>query len=89
MRPRGVVVQLGLGGDMSLPMGLVTTKELDLRGSFRFHEEFAEGVAAMRAGRIDVAPLLTHTVGLDEARAGFELAGDRGRAIKVQIRFDA
>ena len=43
----------------------------------------------MRAGRIDVAPLLTHTVGLDEARAGFELAGDRGRAIKVQIRFDA
>lgn len=89
MRPRGVVVQLGLGGDMSLPMGLVTTKELDLRGSFRFHEEFAEGVAAMRAGRIDVAPLLTHTVGLDEARAGFELAGDRGHAIKVQIRFDA
>ncbi|MCP1169845.1 L-idonate 5-dehydrogenase, partial [Limimaricola sp. ASW11-118] len=86
--PRGVVVQLGLGGDMTLPMTLVTAKELDLRGSFRFHEEFAEGVAAMRAGRIEVKPLLTHVVGLDEARAGFELAGDRARAIKVQIRFD-
>ena len=88
MRPRGVVVQLGLGGDMALPMSLVTAKELDLRGSFRFHEEFAEGVAAMRAGRIDVRPLLTHLVGLDEAVAGFELAGDRARAIKVQIGFD-
>ncbi|PSK86447.1 L-idonate 5-dehydrogenase [Limimaricola soesokkakensis] len=89
MRPRGVAVQLGLGGDMSLPMMLVTAKELDLRGSFRFHEEFAQGVAAMRAGRIDVKPLLTHAVGLDEAEQGFRLASDRNSAIKVQIRFDA
>jgi len=40
MRPQGVVMQLGLGGDMSLPMMQITAKELDLRGSFRFHEEF-------------------------------------------------
>ena len=33
MRPRGVVVQLGLGGDVSLPQNTVVTKELvDLRG---------------------------------------------------------
>ena len=41
LRPRGVIVQLGLSGDMSLPMMALTAKELDLRGSFRFHEEFA------------------------------------------------
>jgi len=87
MRPRGVVVQLGLGGDMPLPMMAVTTKELDLRGSFRFHEEFATGVAAMQAGRIDVKPLITHEVALDDAETAFKLASDRSSAIKTQIRF--
>lgn len=87
MRPRGVVVQLGLGGDMALPMMAVTTKELDLRGSFRFHEEFATGVAAMQAGRIDVTPLITHEVELEKAETAFRLASDRSAAIKTQIRF--
>ena len=36
MAPGGVVVQLGLGGDMTLPMMALTGKELQLRGSFRF-----------------------------------------------------
>ncbi len=54
MRPRGVIIQLGLGGDMSLPMMAITSKELELRGSFRFHEEFATGVSLMQKGLIDV-----------------------------------
>lgn len=87
MHPRGVVVQLGLGGDMPLPMMAVTAKELDLRGSFRFHEEFATGVGAMQAGRIDVKPLITHEVVLDDAETAFKLASDRSSAIKTQIRF--
>lgn len=87
MRPRGVVVQLGLGGDMALPMMAVTAKELDLRGSFRFHEEFATGVAAMQAGRVDVKPLITHQVALDETVSAFRLASDRSLAIKAQILF--
>ena len=37
VRPRGIIIQLGLGGDMSLPMMAITAKELELRGSFRFH----------------------------------------------------
>lgn len=88
MRPRGVVVQLGLGNDMALNMMKVTAKELDLRGSFRFHEEFATGVAAMRAGRVDVKPLITHEIGLADAERAFLLASDRSSAIKAQIRFD-
>ncbi|RDD68616.1 L-idonate 5-dehydrogenase [Paracoccus versutus] len=87
MRPRGVVVQLGLGGDMPLPMTALTAKELDLRGSFRFHQEFATGVQAMLAGRIDVKPLITHEVALDEAEQAFRLASDRATAVKAQILF--
>ncbi|NBZ86741.1 L-idonate 5-dehydrogenase [Stagnihabitans tardus] len=87
LRPRGVILQLGLGGDMTLPMMAITAKELELRGSFRFHPEFAVGVGLMRAGLIDVKPLITHTVGLAEAEAAFRLASDRSQAMKAQIAF--
>lgn len=87
LRPRGVIVQLGLGGDMTLPMMAITSKELELRGSFRFHEEFAVGVELMRKGLIDVKPLITHTVGLDDAISAFEIASDRSKAMKAQIAF--
>jgi L-idonate 5-dehydrogenase len=89
LRPRGVILQLGLGGDMTLPMMAITAKELDLRGSFRFHAEFATGVGLMRAGLIDVKPLITHTVALAEAESAFRLASDRTQAMKAQIVFSA
>ena len=87
MRPRGVVVQLGMGGDMTLPMMTITGKELDLRGSFRFHEEFPLAVELMSKGLIDVKPLITHTIGFDDAIEAFELAGDRSQVMKAQIAF--
>ena len=87
LRPRGVILQLGLGGDMSLPMMAITSKELELRGSFRFHPEFAVGVGLMQAGLIDVTPLITHTVALDKAETAFRLASDRAQAMKAQIVF--
>lgn len=89
LRPRGVILQLGLGGDMTLPMMAITAKELELRGSFRFHPEFAMGVGMMQKGLIDVKPLITHTVGLDEAERAFRLASDRSQAMKAQIVFSA
>jgi L-idonate 5-dehydrogenase len=87
LRPRGVILQLGLGGDMTLPMMAITAKELDLRGSFRFHSEFAVGVCLMQRGLIDVKPLITHTVRLDDAETAFSLASDRSQAMKAQIVF--
>jgi L-idonate 5-dehydrogenase len=89
LRPRGVIVQLGLSGDMPLPMMQITAKELELRGSFRFHEEFAVAVQLMSAGLIDVKPMLTHTFPLTEFQTAFETANDRTQAIKVQLSFGA
>ncbi|MGJ8533680.1 MAG: L-idonate 5-dehydrogenase [Alphaproteobacteria bacterium] len=87
MRPRGVVMQLGMSGEMTLPMLLLTAKELDLRGSFRFHEEFATAVQLMQSGQIDVKPLISHTFGIDDAVEAFEVATDRGQSMKTQIQF--
>ncbi|MEM6465031.1 MAG: L-idonate 5-dehydrogenase [Pseudomonadota bacterium] len=87
LRPGAVVMQLGLGGDMTLPMQAMTAKEIELRGSFRFHEEFFTAVEMMQAGRLDVRPLITHALPLENAVAAFTLASDRSQAIKAQIAF--
>lgn len=87
LRPRGTIVQLGLSGDMSLPMMQITAKELSLTGSFRFHEEFAIAVEMMQANLIDVKPLITHSYPLSEFSTAFETANDRSRAMKVQLDF--
>lgn len=87
LRPRSVIVQLGLGGDMTLPINMIVAKELELRGSFRFHEEFHWAVAMMQQGLINPAPLITQTFPLNDAVAAFALASDRSKAMKVQIDF--
>lgn len=87
MRPQGVVMQLGLGGDMNVPVQALTAKELHLRGSFRFHEEFPLAVAMMQKRLIEVAPLITHTIPLVEAERAFQVASDRSQTIKAQIAF--
>ena len=87
MRPGGIIMQLGLGGDMTLPMQAMTAKELELRGSFRFHAEFFTAVEMMQTGRLDVKPLITQTLPMEEAITAFELASDRTQAIKAQIEF--
>jgi L-idonate 5-dehydrogenase len=87
LRPRGILVQLGLGGDVSIPQNMVVAKEIEMRGTFRFHEEFGLAVDLINQRRVDLKPLLTATYGLDDAVAAFEAAGDRSRSMKVQLSF--
>ena len=88
VRPRGVIVQIGIGGEFTIPINTIVGKEIDLRGTFRFHEEFATAVRFIERRLIDVRPLLTETVPLAEAVRGFQLASDRSKAMKVQISFE-
>jgi L-idonate 5-dehydrogenase len=88
VRPRGTIVQIGNAvGEVPVPLATLLAKEITLRGSFRFHAEFAQAVALLASGRLDVSPLLTEVVPLADAVRAFELATDRSRAMKVQIGF--
>jgi len=87
LRPRGLVVQVGLGGEMALPTNIVVTREIEVRGTFRFTSEFALAVDLMNRGRVDVKPLITAKVPFVEARSAFEIAGDRARSAKVLLDF--
>lgn len=87
VRPGGVIVQLGLGGEMKLPMNALVAKEIELRGTFRFHAEFALAVALIGKGLVDVKPLISATLPFTQAKEAFELATDRNRSMKVQLSF--
>jgi L-idonate 5-dehydrogenase len=89
LRPRGVVVQLGLsGGESALPFNTVVAKEFDLRGAFRFHEEFGVAVALINAGLVDLKPLVSATLPYRDAGRAFALAADRSQSMKVLLNFD-
>ena len=88
LRPRGILVQLGLGGLLNIPQNIVVGKEIEIRGSFRFHDEFALAVDLINRRRVDLRPLLTEVVSLNEAKRAFDLASDRSKAMKVQIDFE-
>jgi L-idonate 5-dehydrogenase len=86
-RPQGTVVQVGVTGDVAIPLNLLVAKEIALTGTHRFHPEFAGAVALIDSGAVDVGPMITGSFPPDEALAAFEAAGDRTRAVKVQIAF--
>jgi L-idonate 5-dehydrogenase len=90
VHPGGRIVQLGMlpSGDLALPLTRITPKEIDLVGTFRFHEEFGQAVEALISGRIDAAPILTGTFSARERDAAFAAALDRRRHMKVQLVFE-
>lgn len=87
VRPRGTIVQVGVGGAFDVPMNTVVAKELRLVGTFRFHPEFEQAARLIATREIDVRPLITATRPLEEAEAAFALAADRRAAMKVQLSF--
>jgi L-idonate 5-dehydrogenase len=88
VKPRGTIVLVGQGATAEIPISTIVSKEIALRGSFRFDREFALAVDLVGSGRIDVGPLLSDTLPLAEAKRAFLLAGDKAKSMKVQIAFN-
>ena len=84
-----MLVQLGLAsGEMTLPLNSVVGKEFDLRGAFRFHEEFGVAVALINQRLVDLSPLISATLSYRDAGRAFALAADRSQSMKVLLSFD-
>jgi L-idonate 5-dehydrogenase len=86
-RPLGSVVLVGLGGEATLPMNSVVTKELKVAGAFRTGVEFGWAVELISNRRVDMRPLLTASYPIEQAVEAFQFAGDKARAMKVQLTF--
>jgi L-idonate 5-dehydrogenase len=89
VRPRGVVVQLGLSGsELTLPFNMVVAKEFDVRGAFRFHEEFGVAIELINKRLVDLKPLVSATLPFRDAGRAFALAADRTQSMKVLLDFE-
>lgn len=87
LAPCGTLVQVGVSGDLPLPINFLVAKEITFRGSHRFDAEFGESVALINNRAIDLRPMITQTFPMEDAVQAIELAGDRSAAVKVQLAF--
>lgn len=87
VRPLGTIVQVGVAGDLPVSVNLVVSKEIDLKGTHRFHAEFAEAVRLIDSDAIDVEPIVTDTYPAERVQEALEAAADRSRSVKVQLTF--
>lgn len=87
VRRGGIFMQVGnLPGDpFPVPFNAIMSKELDVRGSFRFADVYRQAVSLIVDGTIDVKPTITAKMPLDRAVEAFELASDRTRSAKVML----
>jgi L-idonate 5-dehydrogenase len=86
VRRGGTVVLVGLppAGDVPFPGTVAVTREIDVRGTFRFDTEFTTALDLLARG-LPVDAVVTHTLPLDRAAEGFALAADRNVASKVLL----
>ncbi|KAH7127475.1 sorbitol dehydrogenase [Dactylonectria macrodidyma] len=80
----GMVFVIGYGKDFqTLPL---STKEIDLRFQYRYHDTYPRAIGLVASGVIDVKSLVTHRFHLEESELAFRTASDpRAMAVKVQI----
>ncbi len=66
-----------------LPVNLFVQREISLYGSQGYSWDFQDGIKMLSTGTIDLKPLITHTLPLQELQKGFEiLMNPRNESIK-------
>lgn len=87
-RAKGVMVQVGMGGAVpNFPMMMVISKEISLKGSFRFTTEFNTAVSWLANRVINPLSLLSAEYPFTDLEAALIFAGDKTQAAKVQLVF--
>lgn len=89
VRRGGVVVQLGMlpPGQSPFAGNLVVSREIELRGAFRFDTEFDAALELLAVeGSFD--GLVSDVVPVRRAEEAFALAADRSRSCKVLLDFE-
>jgi L-idonate 5-dehydrogenase len=82
-------VQVGVAGSLSLPINAIVGKEINFKGTHRFHSEFEQAVDLIDRNIIDVTPIITQTYPMEDAIEAFRTATNREKAVKVHLKLDS
>ncbi|XP_022824432.1 sorbitol dehydrogenase-like [Spodoptera litura] len=81
----GVAVLVGMGApEQTVPLAGALAREVDIRGIFRYVNEYPIALNMVASGKINVKPLVTHHFSLEETLQAYEVAR-QGAGIKVMI----
>ncbi|WP_082979259.1 L-idonate 5-dehydrogenase [Arthrobacter sp. B6] len=85
----GTVVMVGLlpSGPQPVLISLAITRELDLKGSFRFNDEIDDVITALADGSLQIDPVITHDFPLAQALEAFDVARNSAESGKVLLSF--
>lgn len=81
----GVAVLVGMGApEQTVPLAGALSREVDIRGIFRYVNDYPTALAMVASGKINVKPLVTHHFSIEESLEAYEVAR-QGAGIKVMI----
>ncbi|KAJ0174955.1 hypothetical protein K1T71_009096 [Dendrolimus kikuchii] len=81
----GVAVLVGMGAvEQTVPLAGALAREVDIRGIFRYVNEYPIALSMVSSGKINVKPLVTHHFSMEETLEAYEVAR-QGAGIKVMI----
>lgn len=87
-KPGGCVVIVGCGPtEVSVPLVNALAREIDIRGVFRYCNDYPAALALVASGKINVKKLVTHHFDIKDTKDAFETSrlSSRNGAIKVMI----
>ncbi|XP_052762477.1 sorbitol dehydrogenase-like [Mya arenaria] len=88
--PGGSIVMVGRGSyDVTIPYTVAATKEVDIKGIFRYANNYPAALDFVSSGSVDVRSLISHHFSLKETVQAFQTARDPdAHAMKVIIHCD-
>ena len=89
LRPLGtLVICATYGTQVPIAPDWIVGKELQVRGSFAYLEEFPEVIAALAAGHVDPSQFISHELPLTDIAQAFRTQLDPTGSLKVLVRPD-
>jgi L-idonate 5-dehydrogenase len=88
VRPGATIVQIGTLGtdDVPLPANQVMVREIQFLGTFRYANVFDEAIRLASSGRVNLQPLITRVMQLEDINEAMALVASKENALKVQVQ---
>ncbi|MFC6207903.1 zinc-binding dehydrogenase [Levilactobacillus tongjiangensis] len=89
VRPNAEIVRVGMGfKPLNFPINRITEWNISIIGHMAYDSTtWRNAISLLKAGKIQVEPMITHRIGLSHWQEGFQAMADK-EAIKVVMHYD-